>query len=512
MVARVMGNDYTKKRWRETDILVIDEISMLSAGFLDTLDFIACRVRNSRRPFGGLQLVVCGDFYQLPPVNLKTGFAFEATCWNNIIKCYVLLEQVFRQGADPKLRDILNEARVGELSQASIQILRHHSSLKDAPGRSSIIKPTMLECRNKEVDKINMVEMSKLKSETHEFKAKDRLLSQYHASLLKNCPAPETLSLKVGAQVILLKNIDPEKGLVNGSRGIITDFKVQNSVDTDLLKSWKKIALPMVKFSIIRPTGDGDDETIERLVEPEEWSNKIGDQTVCSRYQVPLRLAWCLSIHKSQGMTIPHLTCNLQGVFEYGQGYVALSRATKLELLTLRGFNETSIKAHPKVKEFYKFLVMDKAQNHASSKGISPKNAHKISPIFLKNKHPYAGSSSSSVNLSASKVLLAPLHPTNVGRRISPVFLKTNKTPGSGQNPSPVTPQTASPPPHVGMITKEQQQRIEENRKRALALRKRKLEEQSAHIGRSITNPSLSNNPYEQQQRNSDFSSNPYQR
>uniref|UniRef100_A0A7S2PDZ7 ATP-dependent DNA helicase n=1 Tax=Leptocylindrus danicus TaxID=163516 RepID=A0A7S2PDZ7_9STRA len=512
MVARVMGNEYTKKRWKETDILVIDEISMLPAGFLDTLDFIACRARNSRLPFGGLQLVVCGDFYQLPPVNMKTGFAFESNCWHKVIKCYVLLEQVFRQEADAKLRDILNEARVGDLSQASIQVLRHHSSLKEAPSKSTSIKPTVLECRNKEVDKINMMEMSKLNSETHEFKAKDRLLSQYHASLLKNCPAPETLSLKVGAQVILLKNIDPDRGLVNGSRGIIIDFKVQDKLDTDLLKSWKKVALPLVRFAVIRPSGDGVDEAIERLIEPEEWSNKIGDQTVCSRYQVPLRLAWCLSIHKSQGMTIPHLTCNLQGVFEYGQGYVALSRATKLELLTLRGFNEKCIKAHPKVKEFYKFLVMDRVPNPASFKASSPKNTVKISPVFSKNKRSNlpVGSSSSAAN----KVSLAPLHPTNVGRGISPVFLKSAKTtsdPIRKLSPT-VTPQTTSPPPFMVSITKEQQQRIEENRQRALALRKRKLEEQSNNSGRNISNnPYHSNNQYQQQQQNSSYSSNPYQ-
>ena len=133
MAKRVMGNEYTKQRWREVDVLVIDEVSMMAGSFLDKLSFIASRARNDRRPFGGVQLVVCGDFFQLPPVELsKDGFAFEAKCWSDVIKCSVLLTKVFRQRGDQTLLNILDEARVGELSTNSAEVLRRHSVLPAA--------------------------------------------------------------------------------------------------------------------------------------------------------------------------------------------------------------------------------------------------------------------------------------------------------------------------------------------------------------------------------------------
>jgi len=485
MVSRVMSNDYTKKRWRQTDILVIDEVSMLPAQFLDTLDFIASRVRNDRRPFGGMQLVLCGDFYQLPPINLKSGFAFEAACWPKVIKCTVLLQQVFRQGGDPKLMDILNEARIGELSSSSVEILRAHSIQSNTPAgsnaKSSGVKPTLLECRNTEVDRANMLEMKKLPGETFAFKAKDRLANKAYTSILKNYQAPETLTLKVGAQVILLKNIDPEKGLVNGARGVVVDFKVQTKMDTDLLKSWKKMELPVVKFESMLP--GTENEFIEILVEPEEWSNKVGDQIVCARYQVPLRLAWCLSIHKSQGMTIPHLTVNLSGVFEYGQAYVALSRATKLSLLTLRGFHDRNIRAHPKVKDFYNLIMSDNIPRSPipmssvsrNTLNVAGKMPQTISHQPTKLTYPQKRS---------TKICLAPLPQSNQQRGISPVFLNSKPSKSSKTcTPSPIL--NNSPIANVN-LTFEQQQRAEKNRQRALEIRKRKMKEVST--SRNVSN------------------------
>ena len=158
MLARVAGNQYTKKRWKGCDILVIDEVSMMPGGFLDKLEQVAKRARNNPSPFGGIQLVLCGDFFQLPPVKLeKNSFAFEASCWPKLIKCSVLLKRVFRQGGDPVLLGILNEARVGELSEKSVRLLRTHSTLanvgQSSPG--SDIRPTMLESRNAQVDQVS---------------------------------------------------------------------------------------------------------------------------------------------------------------------------------------------------------------------------------------------------------------------------------------------------------------------------------------------------------------------
>jgi len=233
LAKRVMGNEYSKDRWREVDILVIDEISMMAGSFLDKLNFVASRARNDRRPFGGVQLVVCGDFFQLPPIDLsKQGFAFESECWPEVIKCSVLLKQVFRQRGDTTLIDILNEARIGELSRQSVEVLRRHSTLPSAAFGGKLdeneeekIIPTLLECKNKEVDKANEREMNKLEGEIVTYNSRDRAVSDGHQKQLKHCAAPQVLKLKVGAQVMLLKNLDLEKGLANGSRGVVVRFQ-----------------------------------------------------------------------------------------------------------------------------------------------------------------------------------------------------------------------------------------------------------------------------------------------
>lgn len=193
---RVMGNEYTKGRWREVDVLVIDEISMLAGSFLDKLSFVASRVRNDRRPFGGVQLVVCGDFFQLPPVELsKEGFAFEAKCWSEVITCSVLLKQVFRQQGDVTLMNILDEARVGELSSQSAEVLRRHGTLpatafgstRTIDDTNEKIIPTLLECRNREVDKANEREMHKLPGEIHSYKSRDKAVNETMKAQLKHC-------------------------------------------------------------------------------------------------------------------------------------------------------------------------------------------------------------------------------------------------------------------------------------------------------------------------------------
>ena len=194
LAKKVMANEYTKGRWREVDVLVIDEISMLSSSFLDKLSFVASRARNDRRPFGGVQLVVCGDFYQLPPVDLsKDGFAFESKCWSEVIRCSVLLTQVFRQRGDATLMNILDEARIGELSIESAEALRRHATLPSTAFRGStrndaeIIIPTLLECRNREVDKANELEMAKLPGEIYTFKSRDKSVNEAMKAQLKHC-------------------------------------------------------------------------------------------------------------------------------------------------------------------------------------------------------------------------------------------------------------------------------------------------------------------------------------
>ena len=189
-------------RWREVDVLIIDEISMMAGSFLDKLSFVASRARNDRRPFGGVQLVVCGDFFQLPPIDLsKDGFAFEAKCWCEVIKCSVLLKQVFRQRGDATLMNILDEARIGELSSKSASVLRRHGTLpatafgssRSLDGDKEKIIPTLLECRNRDVDRANEREMAKLPGEIATFKSRDKAMNDAMKAQLKHCQVRELI-------------------------------------------------------------------------------------------------------------------------------------------------------------------------------------------------------------------------------------------------------------------------------------------------------------------------------
>ncbi|KAL7470917.1 hypothetical protein ACHAXS_013111 [Conticribra weissflogii] len=297
MARRVMSNEYAKQRWREVDVLVIDEVSvvfwvlvsMMASSFLDKLSFIASRARNDRRPFGGVQLVVCGDFFQLPPVELKNdGFAFMANCWSDVIKCSVLLRQVFRQQGDSTLMNILDEARIGELSSDSVDVLRKHSTLPAAAferGSTSEetqkVIPTLLECRNKEVDKANEREMKKLPGQVYTFHARDRAMSDTYRAQLKHCQAPAQLDLKIGAQVILLKNIDLERGLANGSRGVVVRFQAPKA-EGDVPTGFKNMEFPVVRFDIAKSFGNHDEDQ-EFTIHPEGKDIFILSKEICDR-------------------------------------------------------------------------------------------------------------------------------------------------------------------------------------------------------------------------------------
>lgn len=210
---------------------------------------------------------------QLPPVELaKDGFAFQAKCWPQIIKHCVLLKQVFRQQSDTTLMTILDEARVGELSNKSAQVLRRHGTLPSAAFGSSNsdtkVTPTLLECKNKNVDQANEREIAKLKGDVHTFNSKDRAINETYRGQLKHCQAPAQLDLKVGAQVLLLKNIDLEKGLANGSRGVVVRFQPpQNKAEVSA--GFKNMDLPVVRFDSVKGKEGMADEDREFTILPE---------------------------------------------------------------------------------------------------------------------------------------------------------------------------------------------------------------------------------------------------
>ena len=372
---------------------------------------------------------------------------------------------------------ILNEARVGELSSESAQILRTHSTVGGLgkSGTDNGIRPTLLESRNAQVDRANTAEMNKLPGEVRRFKSKDKTAGgKVYEKQLQHCQAPEMLELKVGAQVICLKNLDPDAGIVNGSRGIIVDFKTAKN-KSDLPREFRQMELPVVKFQAIDgPAGNksGSDEGPTKLIEPAEWTNKIGGQTVSSRHQIPLRLAWALSVHKSQGMTIPNLAVSLRGVFEYGQAYVALSRATKLDTLILRGFDERAFKAHPKVKQFYRLLESGgKIAGGDTKKAAMPSTGSKgLAQSTIGN----AASASTGVGNVKN---LYQKHPSasagNEANNNVPQSVATMPSYSAAPTSTTVRPRSTSP-----QLTEEQRARMEENRRKALA---RKQQKQQQH-------------------------------
>jgi ATP-dependent DNA helicase PIF1 len=344
LAANIKRNAKARKRWFETDILVIDEVSMLTPELFEKLNEIAKIVRRDERLFGGIQLVLVGDFYQLPPVSkgVETQFVFESPLWNEVVQRTIRLTEILRQ-PDKDFQDILNEARKGRLNEKSHDILK---TRMDVPWQKNLIKPTLLFTRKNEVDTINERNIRALKTDKHKYKAETVIsnipetkgLTPLSPSVLetvtrldKNAQYMVDLTLAVGAQVMLVSNVNQEEGLVNGSRGVVTGF-MENEI-------------PIVQFmkgQILH-------------VEPIKWESE--DMKGVYRKQIPLKLAYAVTIHKAQGAT---LDCALIDVgiatFEYGQAYTALSRVKNLESLYVWDLDPKAFRAHPKVAGFYRAL------------------------------------------------------------------------------------------------------------------------------------------------------------
>jgi ATP-dependent DNA helicase PIF1 len=367
LAAAVTKNKRAAQRWLDTQLLIIDEISMMTPDFLEKLDLVARRVR--RRPavrFGGLQLVLAGDFCQLPPVQKGAPapapssavggagaassssdeeskspglrFVFEAPLWAELIdECHELIH--IQRQSDPIFQKLLNEARFGELSTESIDILTHRMSL---PWQENDIRPTLIFSRNAEVNSINEQNMALLDGERHVFATQtvykdgrvmkplglETALDRFDT----DAPYDTELTLCIGAQVMLLINKDQESGLVNGSRGVITAFS--------------EGGLPIVQFK-------GGPVLVDRA----EWWLPDPDYAGIGRSQIPLRVAYAITIHKSQGATLDTALIDIgTHTFEYGQAYVALSRVRSLDGLYIWKLDPRKIRCHPAVKTFYEKL------------------------------------------------------------------------------------------------------------------------------------------------------------
>lgn len=307
------------KQYENTKVLIIDEISMLSADQLDMVDQIARHMCRDERPFGGMQVVFSGDFFQLPPVSRynEEVYAFDSNVWRAAppIVCY--LESQYRQ-TDPKLYSVLEYIRSGD-GEAAADILKSRINT-EGDSRSEAVK---LFTHNVDVDKINEEELDRLSGEEHIFKMTSKGAKSAVASLQKGCLALEELRLKIDAKVMFVKN-DPRGAYVNGTLGTVVGMKG---------------GYPQVR------TSDG------RLItaEPVSWQTAPESSRHAEINQIPLRLAWAITIHKSQGMTIDAAEIDLSKTFVAGQGYVALSRVRSLDGLFLQGINSKALEVDERV-------------------------------------------------------------------------------------------------------------------------------------------------------------------
>ena len=332
-IERLTKNDELRERIRGTKILIIDEISMLDAARLNLLDKICKAMRESFLPFGGIQVIMCGDFFQLPPVVEKSQnptLAYDSWIWKNsdIKMCY--LDKQYRQN-DFEFINILNSIRN---NQADENILNKLKARLYKPISLNLIKPTKLYTHNIDVDAINNYELSRITGDEFTYEMITRGPIELVKFLKKSCLAPEILNLKIGALVIFVKN-NFGQGYVNGTLGKVIDFDENN--------------YPIVE------TRSGD----RIVVTPKNWNIEEDENIIASITQIPLRLAWAITVHKSQGMTLDAAEIDLSRSFEYGMGYVALSRVRTLDGIRLMGINEMALKVNPKIvekdKEFRKF-------------------------------------------------------------------------------------------------------------------------------------------------------------
>lgn len=345
-IETMMRNARLVKRVKKAHVLIIDEISMLDAGTIDLVNQACRAVRKSPLPFGGMQVVLVGDFFQLPPVsrNGQAAFAFAAEAWQaaDFTVCY--LSEQHRQ-EDPAFLDVLSAIRVGEVTEDHVALLQERQV---EPSANADVILTKLYSHNADVDQMNAKELQRLPGTARAFTMRAYGAPPLIEQLMRGCLSPEELSLKVGARVMFTKN-NFERGYVNGTIGQISGFDSETKYPVVRLRSGKDVT-----------------------AEPADWSVEMDGKPLASVVQVPLRLAWAMTVHKSQGMSLDAAYVDLSGAFAYGQGYVALSRVRSLKGLYLGGLNQRALEVDAVVAE------ADAAFRKASIK--SEKALHKQAP------------------------------------------------------------------------------------------------------------------------------------
>ena len=318
----LMEKKYLKTRFSKLKLLIIDEVSMVSPELFSAMDLVLRGFKGVDAPFGGVQVVISGDFFQLPPVSKQPKekrFAWQSPSWKalELQTCY--LEEKFRQD-DNRLIDVLDDIRSGSISEKTNKALeaRMDVSLSDDA------KITQLYTHNADVDRINLAELNKLDAEEKLYVYESKGTAKNIDKIFKSSLVLEELRLKKGALVIFIKN-SPDGEYVNGTTGVVQSFSSIDKMPIVITTEGRKVKLDLEDWSLENDSG----------------------KVTATVSQVPLRLAWAITIHKSQGMTLDAAHIDLSKTFEVGQGYVALSRIKSIEGLSLLGLNPMALRVDP---------------------------------------------------------------------------------------------------------------------------------------------------------------------
>ncbi len=349
---------YLQQRFLETRVLVIDEVSMLQASRLDMVNQICKIFKNSNAPFGGMQVILCGDFFQLPPVSKKdedNSFVDKSKAWEemDIKVCY--LEEQYRQ-EDEKFLKLLNQIRENNVSVDSLKLLMSRLN-KPLNGN---ISPVKLYTHNTNVDAINDLELSRIKEKQYEFEMTSWGEQTLVDNLKKGCLAPEKLILKKGAVVMFVKN-NFNQGYVNGTLGKIIGFDEEG-------------------FPVVKTTSG-----LKAVAKPVSWKIEENDVLKAEINQVPLRLAWAITVHKSQGMSLDLAEIDLSKSFTCGMGYAALSRVRSLSSMKLMGINKMALQVDEEVLESDFMLKKLSAQATTELRNLKPEEKLHNQNKFIEN-------------------------------------------------------------------------------------------------------------------------------
>ena len=353
----ISQNHNTVKRITHSKVLIIDEVSMLHGKRLDAIDQICRSIRNNNDPFGGLQVILCGDFFQLPPVSEKRydyDYVYKSKVWKEINPHIIYLSSQYRQ-TDPQFNEVLSAIRENKVDDHVKNILYEtRNNQFEGP-----IVPTKLYTHNIDVDAINTRQLEEIKQEPQQYQMISMGSETLVNALRRGCLAPENLILKKGAQVMFVRN-NQQAGYFNGTVGRVIGFDRNNLPIVETYEK-KKIHVGQAHWTII------EDEKIRAEI-----------------IQIPLRLAWAITVHKSQGMTLSCAEVDLSKSFVHGMGYVALSRMRSLSGVKLLGMNDLALSVNPEITEFDHVLkqTSDEEIENLKKMGFGKK-------FFGKRKHMY---------------------------------------------------------------------------------------------------------------------------